>query len=99
MIGNISNKVILIIVLMLYVIDIRLSNKVLIFKVLDNLYWWMKDLVYIKLKECVCVCMFVLLFEIVFFCNFWILFVNENVIKYNEIFLIRILYLVVYVKN
>lgn len=38
MIGNISNKVILIIVLMLYVIDIRLSNKVLIFKVLDNLY-------------------------------------------------------------
>lgn len=38
MIGNISNKVKLIIVLMLYVIDIRLSNKVLIFKVLDNLY-------------------------------------------------------------
>lgn len=38
MIGNISNKVKLIIVFMLYVIDIRLSNKVLIFKVLDNLY-------------------------------------------------------------
>lgn len=61
----------------------------------------MKDLAYTKSKECVCVCVCTSVspFETASLRNPWTPSVNENVIKHNEIFSIRILYSVAHVKN